>query len=146
MKKAMVLVLTMLLLIMATTAYATEPVLIGHGYYDNGVIVPFVFTNITQGYDTDTATKTDSDQNWYVTLNGETNVSSRNILGARPRVNNSSETKAASYRLFKRKVTKEPYGYYSGVVTKGTSVFLRLKKDSESTTTEALYAAGKFCP
>ena len=73
MKKVMVLVLMMLLLIMATTAYATEPVLIGNGYYDNGVIVPFVFTNITQEYDTYSATKTDNEQNWYVTLNGETN-------------------------------------------------------------------------
>lgn len=146
MKRFVLIAVALMLMLSATVAYATDPVLIGHGYYDDGTIVPFTFTDVTTARDTARATKTDSEQRWYITLKDETNVSSSNILGARPRTSTGSNGMVADYKTFTHKVTRASFSYYSGRVSEDSSVSLRVKKDSEPTTSAMLMAAGRFCP
>lgn len=144
--KRVIAIIAILAIMIPTAAFATTPVIIGMGYYDDFSIVPFCFSDTKTTKSTNATAKGDNDQHWYITLLGDSNPSSTNILGARPRILNDKETAAGSYKLFKKKVSNNGHRYYSDTVTKGTAVFLRLKKDSDSTDREELYAAGRFCP
>ena len=143
--KRVVFIVLLIAVMMPIVAMATTPVIIGHGYYDDHTIVPFTFTNTTTTKSTSATKKGDSEQKWYITLLGDSNMSSSNVLGVRPRLKSSSSA-VGSYVLIKKKVTGSSHSYYSDKVTKGSSVFLRLKKDSSSTDSGELYTAGRFCP
>lgn len=140
--KKFVALLLLIAVMVPTIAFATTPRTFG--------TFSFTSTGKNDTEDTETRAKGDSEFKWYITLESASllsanNCSSSNILGVRPRILSNGES-AGSYVKIKSLVTGQGYRYNNNDVTQGTEIFLRMKKDDSSTTTETLLVKGRFVP
>jgi len=111
----------------------------------------FSFTDLTTTKYTTTGTKTDSDQNWYISIDElywptltVTTISSTNIFGTRAR-KATDGGEASSYYLFTGLGTGMKRAYFI-TVTSGQSFYMAAKKDSTSASSTKLIVSGRFCP
>lgn len=111
--------------------------------------IGFVFANTSQSADTDYCSKGSTSSIWSITLDKPISgmesmyVSSTKIFGCRIR-KSSDSTSLSAYYTFSSFGTKTK-NYYS-TVTKGTSVFLRGKKDDSSSSSSGLIVVGTVTP
>lgn len=106
----------------------------------------FVIPNVVQNVFTPIYPKSDSEPNWYLSIDSsdpDNNLSSTNIFGVRAR--KSTTTAASAYHTFSNFVTSYAMPYTISVST-GTNIYMAGKKDDTSTSSEALYVSGYWCP
>lgn len=113
---------------------------VNHDFY-------FEFYDLNNQRDPNYYTKSDSEQNWYVTalnMNG-CNVSSTNVLGVKMH-HLESVGAVATYE----RVEDFKYHHWKYIANAPSSLedhyYLGAKKDDKSTSSNALIAVGVFCP
>jgi len=110
----------------------------------------FDFDSLYQKASSDPATKSDSEQNWYISFEhynkyGQRNtMSSSNIFGCRIHSDYDNST-PDRYHTFSNYVNnyRMPYQRY---VASGTDMYLRGQKDDDSKSGAELLISGLFCP
>lgn len=100
----------------------------------------FIFNSTNGVLSVNSGYKDDTEQNYYITINGG-NLSSNNVFGTRIR-RASDNAFVSNYVLHKAKKQSKAYAYTSKVNT-NTLYLMRGKKDTSSTTSTALEVSGR---
>lgn len=108
----------------------------------------FTFTNLTSETDTRTTKLKATSSSWGVFINSNSNLSSLNVFGMRPRrvTGSTSSTPVGSYKTFTENNKARSFSYSSPKPVKDNEIFGRGKKDNTSISGTPLNAIGDFTP